>query len=396
MSYTFTLSKPLQEYSDALREWSATECRPYARQADLEKRRPDNWKQILDTAPVPLGRADRPDLGQVPTFEDGKWITKLAFYEALNYGDVWVHPTLGGGIGELVVKSLGTPKQIAEWYDPIVQRGGDTGFALTEPSFGSDTSMVATTAVQDGDQWVLNGSKMYCTGGAHADYVVVFATVDKELGVKGVNAFVVPKGTPGFEVVKENEDKLGIRSWVTSQLAFDNCAIPLENRLGWNVDDPNASVPSGYAGALGALAYNRPNMSALAISMAQAALDVVTPILKGQKAGFTLQRWSAVERDLEAMNAALQRGRYLNSLAQVTVDAGRPDRVLAATAKGFAPETAERIIRRCMELLGPEGSSKELLLEKWYRDSKIVDIFEGSGQIQRLIVGRSLVGGLGG
>ena len=151
MNYTFTLSKPLQEYSETLREWSASECRPYARQADQEKKRPDNWKQILDTAPVPLGRADRPELGQVPEFEDGKWITKLAFYEALNYGDVWVHPTLGGGIGELVVKSLGTPKQVAEWYDPIVQRGGDTGFALTEPGFGSDTSMVATTAVQDGD-----------------------------------------------------------------------------------------------------------------------------------------------------------------------------------------------------------------------------------------------------
>src|SRR5690606_2069585 len=151
--------------------------------------------------------ADRPDLGQVPEFEDGKWITKLAFYEALNYGDVWVHPTLGGGIGELVVKSLGTPKQIAEWHDPIVQRGGDTGFALTEPSFGSDTSMVATTAVQDGDQWVLNGSKMYCTGGAHAEYVVVFATIDKELGAKGINAFVVPKGTPGFDVVKEKDRK---------------------------------------------------------------------------------------------------------------------------------------------------------------------------------------------
>lgn len=398
MSYSFTLSKPLQDYSTALREWSASECRPYARQADVDKRRPDNWKQILDTAPVPLGRADLVEPDPLPEFEEGYWVKNLAFYENINYGDVWVHPTLGnGGIGHLVVQSMGTPAQIEKWYDDVfVAQRGDTGFALTEPGFGSDTSQVSTTATRDGDSWVLNGTKMYCTGGAFADYVVVFATIDRTQGAKGINAFIVPKGTPGFVVAKENEDKLGIRSWTTSELVFDNCAVPLDHRLGWSADGGDAEVGNGQGGALGALAFNRPNMSAMCIGLAQASLDTATPILKGQQAGFTPQRWASVERDLEAMGAALDRGRRLNYLAQGKVDAGTPDRALSAAAKGYVPETVERVIRRCMELLGPEGASKELLLEKWYRDCKIMDIFEGSGQVQRIVVGRTLLGRLAG
>ncbi|WP_181779043.1 acyl-CoA dehydrogenase family protein [Pseudonocardia pini] len=396
MSYCFTLSKALRDHTEALREWSTTECRPYARQADIDKRRPDNWREILDTAPIALGRSDREEPDPLPEFEEGEWVSKLAFYEAINYGDVWVHPTLGGGIGHLVVKSMGTPVQIERWYDPIEAGGSTTGFALTEPGFGSDTSQVTTTATRDGDSWVINGSKMYCTGGAFAEYVVVFATVDKTLGAKGITAFVVPRDTPGFVVAKENEDKLGIRSWTTSELFFDDCAVPLENRLGWGPHGAEGAPGNGQGAALGALAFNRPNMSALGIGLAQASIDVATPILKSRRAGFTPQRWSAIEHDLEAMNAALDRGRRLNYLAQGRVDAGAPSRSLSAAAKGYVPETGERIIRRCMELLGPEGSSKELLLEKWYRDSKIIDIFEGSGQVQRIMMGRSLVGRLAG
>ncbi|MBS42470.1 MAG: hypothetical protein CMH83_04740 [Nocardioides sp.] len=396
--YSQTLSKPLQDYSRQLREWSASECRPYARQADIDKRRPDNWREILDTAPIPLGRADVPEPDTVPTFEEGHWVSHFAFYENINYGDVWVHPTLGnGGIGHLVVQAMGTPAQIEKWYDDVfVAQRGDTGFALTEPGFGSDTSQVSTTAVQDGDSWVINGTKMYCTGGAFADYVVVFATIDKSNGARGINAFIVPRGTPGFTVAKENEDKLGIRSWTTSELVFTDCAVPLENRLGWSAEGGDAQVGKGQGGALSALAWNRPNMAAMAIGLAQASIDTVTPILRGQRAGFTPQRWAAVELDLEAMNAALERGRRLGYLAQTTVDQGAPSRTLSAASKGYVPETVERVIRHCMQLLGPEGASKELLLEKWYRDCKIIDIFEGSGQVQRIVVGRSLLGRLAG
>jgi acyl-CoA dehydrogenase len=396
MSYSFTLSKPLTDYANLLKDWSATECRPYARQADEEHAPPSNWKEILDTSPVALGRFDKADAEPLPTFDEGYWVRSLAFYEAINYGDIWVAPTLGGGIGHLTVKAMGTPEQVEKWYDTVLAERLTAAFALTEPQFGSDTSMVATTATRDGDTWVINGAKIYCSGGAAAAYVVVFATVDKSLGAKGISAFVVPHGTPGFLVTKENEDKLGIRSWSTSQLYFDNCVVPLENRLGWSAQGEEGQRTSGQAGALSALANNRPNMAAMAIGLAQASLDIAGKELKNQQAGFSPQRWSGIEAELLNMNTALQRGRRMNYKAQYLVDKGLEDRAVSAAGKGFAPQTCERIVRRCMQLLGPDGTSKDLLLEKWYRDLKIMDIFEGSGQVQRIVVGRTLMGRVAG
>jgi acyl-CoA dehydrogenase len=392
MPYSFTLSKPLTDYGNIVREWSASECRPYARQADTEHRPPANWKDILDTAPVGLGRQDIPDAEPVPAFEEGHWVTELVYHEALSYGDIWVAPVIGGGIGHLVVRAMGTPEQIDRWYAPVVQRRLSTAFALTEPQFGSDTSMVATTATRDGDTWLINGSKIYCSGAVGAEYITVFATTDKSLGAKGIGAYIVPAGTPGLIITKSNESKLGIRSWQTSALSFDNCIVPIENRLGCSDDPSFTPRSSGQSGALSALSNNRPNMSAMAIALAQASLDVTAGILRERRTGFTPQRWSAVQVELENMTTALDRGRRMNFHAQYLVDIGKPDPVAAGAAKAFAPQTVDRVIRRCMQLLGPDGTSKELLLEKWYRDVKIMDIFEGSGQVQRIIVGRSLMG----
>ncbi|QTI69923.1 acyl-CoA dehydrogenase family protein [Gordonia polyisoprenivorans] len=394
---TFELSPELQRYGQELREWSAAALRPHARAADTNKKVPENWQDIIHSSPVPLGREDS-DTDRLEPFKDGYWATQMSYYENLNYGDVWGLGLPGRGIGQLVVDAMGTPAQIKQWYDPVMEGKLETGFALTEPGFGSDTSQVATTAVQDGDSWVINGSKMYCTNGARADYITVFANADKSLGAKGIACFVVPRGTPGFSIAKENEDKLGIRSWQTSELLFQGCRVPLENRLGWNaagaVDD--GPQVSGQRGALTALANNRPNMAGIAVGLAQAAIDVTTKLLKEQQAGFSVQRWAAVERDLDAMNMAQERSRRINYKAAFVMDNGTPNKYNPAIAKGFAPQTCDRIIRRCMQLLGPEGTSKELLLEKWYRDVKIMDIFEGSGQVQRIIVARELVGRLAG
>ncbi|MDX2675080.1 acyl-CoA dehydrogenase family protein [Streptomyces sp. NY05-11A] len=396
MSLSFEISKELADYAGTLREWSAAECRPYAREADERHAPPANWAEILDTSPVPLGRGDKPEAAPVPEFEEGHWVSKAVITEAIAYGDIWVTPVVGGGIGLLVVEAMGTPEQIARWYDPILASGAPTGFALTEPGFGSDTSLVSTTATRDGDTWVLNGTKIFCSSGATADYVTVFATVDKSLGAKGISCFVVPKGTPGFVVAKPNESKLGIRSWLTSELLFDNCVIPLENRLGWSAEGEVAARRSGRSGALAALVHNRPSMAAMAIALAQASLDVTRDLLTEQRAGFAPQRWAMVETELENMGHALERGRRLIMRAQYLVDIGKDagDTAAAAAAKGYAPHTCERVIRRCIQLLGPEGWSQELLLEKWYRDVKIMDIFEGSGQIQRIIAGRTLMGRL--
>ena len=394
MPYSFTLSKPLVDYGNTVREWSTAQVRPYARQADSEHAPPGNWKEILDTCPVGLGRQDIPDADPIPTFEEGHWVTDLVYHEALNYGDIWAGPVIGGGIGHLVVESMGTPEQVDKWYTPIVKNGFTTAFALTEPHFGSDTTQVSTTATLDGDSWVLNGSKIFCSGATTAAYTTVFATTDLSLGTRGIAAFVVPSGTPGLAITKRNESKLGIRSWQTSSLTFDNCMVPAENRLGWSADPDYKPRTSGQAGALGALGHNRPNMAAMAIALARASVDTAAGILRERRTGFTPQRWSAIQSEIENMNAALHRGRRMNLHAQFLVDSGKADRSVSAAAKAYSPQTVDRVIRRCMQLLGPDGISEELLLEKWYRDVKIMDIFEGSGQVQRIIVGRDLMGRL--
>lgn len=390
MSMSFTLSKPLIDYTRAVRQWSVAECRPYARETDRRHALPDNWRDILATAPVPLEGGHQSEGEPVPQFEDGYWVSRLAFYEAVAYGDIWAAQALGNGIGHLVVQAMGTPEQIERWSRPCVKEGWVTGFALTEPHFGSDTSQVATVATRDGNSWVINGTKIFCSFGAVADYVVVFATVDKSLGGRGIQAFVIDKGTPGFVIGKENEHKMGIRSWMTSELVFTDCRIPVDRALGWR-DGTLNSDRSGQAAALEALGRNRPNIAGVATGIAQAALDLTTQLLKEQQTDFTRHRWAHVEDELTAMNCALDRGRRVARRAQYLLDQGRPDRMAAATAKAFAPQTCERVIRRCMQLLGPDGMSEDLLLEKWYRDMKIMDIFEGSGQIQRLVVGRALM-----
>ena len=392
MSLTFALSKPLVNYHNLLKEWSVAECRPYAREVDTNHLAPDNWRDVLASAPVPIGQKVGEHSGPKPQFEEGHWVADLVFHEALIYGDIWPMPLLGRGIGHLVVAAMGTPEQVERWYKPVAAGEGRAAIAITEPGFGSDTSMVATTATRDGDRWVLNGSKIYCSSATTSTYITVFATVDKSLGAKGIAAFVVPAGTPGLVITKPNESKLGIRSWMTSAFSLDDCAVPIENRLGW-VDDPNQTVrASGQSGALSALSNNRPNISAIAIAMAQASIDCATDILRERRHGFAVQRWSAIENEMHNMNAALDRGRRVNFAAQFPTDSGVPDRMLPAMAKAFSPQTAERVIRRCMQMLGPDGTSTELLLEKWYRDSKILDIFEGSGQVLRVIVARSLMG----
>ena len=396
MPLSFDVSKPLADYGHVLREWSVSQLRPLARQADTDHALPGNWREVMATCPVGVGSPNVRNGEPPPAFDEGYWITHLVIHENVSYGDLWVIPKMGNGIGHLVIEAMGTPEQVEKWYKPIVHSGNVTAFALTEPGFGSDTSRVSTTATRDGDTWVINGNKIYCTQGSECEYVVVFATVDKSLGGKGINAFVVPAGTPGFVVVKPNEDKLGITSWSTSELLFDNCVIPAENRLGYDAQGNKVSARGGQAGALSALSVNRPNMSMMAISVAEAAIDITEELLRPRQADFAPHRWSVIETDLHRMRLALSRGRRVVFNAMLKVDHGEMDRTWAAIGKGFAPQTCERVVRRCMQLLGPDGVSKDLLLEKWYRDLKIMDIFEGSGQVQRVIVGRSLMGRVSG
>ena len=184
MTVSFELSDDLVGYGREIRDWSVEAVRPYARYADVHHAAPDHWRQIVETCPVAIGTHDRRQVKRQPAFAEGKWVRDLVA-ESLTYGDHWISNVIGAGIGHLVVKLMGTPEQIDKWYRPIVDNGGQTAFGLTEPQFGSDTSMVETTATRDGDTWVLNGTKMYCTYGGQADYVVVFASTDSSAFAAG-------------------------------------------------------------------------------------------------------------------------------------------------------------------------------------------------------------------
>jgi acyl-CoA dehydrogenase len=387
----FALSPELELYGDEIRRWGLESVRPLARQADTDHKVPEGARQALDDAPIPLGRLGRPG-DALPDMPDGADLVRNVWYENVHYGDCLLTEVLNPGIGHLVVKAIGNPDQVERWYAPIEAEGKQTGFALTEPGGGSDTASLSTTATRDGDTWVINGSKIYCSLGAVADYIVVFANVDKSQGGAGVRAFIVEKGTPGFVVVKPNEDKLGLRCWTTSQLAFESCSVPVENLLGVTEADGGTSTANGLRSGLAQLNRNRPNVSGMSIGMARAALDLTSDILAGQQAGFAPHRWSLVQTEIEQMEITLNRARYLNRRALCLARQGANNRLEASIAKAFGPPSAERIIRRCMQLLGPEGASTELLLEKWYRDAKILDIFEGTGQIMRVLIGRSLMG----
>jgi acyl-CoA dehydrogenase len=404
VTYTFAVSENLRSYAEAVKEWGAhPHVREFARQLDGGPAAPHPREGLAEELKEKV-RASAPPPTPPGPFDDPAPVIMATMAEALSYSDglfgfglIGAGTTFssGGGLLGHVLSRLGTDEQKEHWREVLAKPGVRTAFALTEHGFGSDTSLVTTTAVRDGDMWVINGTKMYCTGGAVADYLAVFATIDKSQGAAGIKAFIVPTTTPGFKVLKYNEDKLGIRNAVTSELGFEDCAVPLDYMLGWTDGETGtpAQMPSGRSGALAALSMNRPNISAAGAGTAQAAIDLARSVLEDERDSYTLERWTKIQNELDLMDAAIARVRRVVLKAQWMAAEKISNNVEASTAKAYGPPTFEKIIRRCMQFLGHEGTSHLHLLEKWYRDVKIQDIFEGSGQIQRIVISRDLFGG---
>jgi acyl-CoA dehydrogenase len=385
------ISPQLARLADEVRDWSVAELRPLARQADSDHAPPPEASKAFETAPFGGSPASgMVELDPERGIPEGRYQAATVVTENGSYGDMlFMMAAPGGGIGGKVVELIGTPEQIDRWTGGLAR--GEfrfSGFALTEPGAGSDAASLRTTARRDGDHWVLDGTKMFCTGGAVSDFVVVFATMDRELGHRGIRAFVVEKGSPGFTVAKPNEDKLGCRAMLTSELVFDGVRVPDENCLGVPADQPRS-----FGTALSALNTTRHQVASMACGIAQAVLDEATPLLLDRRASFSGARWHRVESELAAMGAAVERGRLLARRAAWHIDRGESFVREAAMAKAYAPPVAERICLRAIELLGSDGWSRDLPFEKWYRDVKILDIWEGTGQIQRRTVSRSLFSG---
>jgi acyl-CoA dehydrogenase len=289
------------------------------------------------------------------------------------------------GLGNSAIASVADEEQAARF------KGKWAAMAITEPGFGSDSAQVSTTATLDGDHYVLDGEKIFVTSGERADAVVVWATLDKSLGRGAIKSFVVEKGTPGMEVVR-CEHKLGIRASDTATIRFENCRVPKENLLG----SPQIQNDKGFAGVMQTFDNTRPLVAAMAVGLARAALEETKAIL--EKAGVTIDydKPSQLQQAAAATYISLEsdyEAAYLLTLrAAWMADNNKPNSTEASMAKAKAGRTATEVTLRCVELCGSVGYAESSLLEKWARDSKILDIFEGTQQIQQLIVARRLLG----
>ena len=281
-----------------------------------------------------------------------------------------------------ILLRYGTAQQKKQWLTPLARGEMLGAFALTEPHAGSDASNLQTTARLDGDAYVLNGVKQFITSGKNGSLVIVIAVTDRSAGKKGMSAFIVPTSAPGY-VVARLEDKLGQHSSDTAQINFDNCRIPAENLIG--------AEGEGYKIALSALEGGRIGIAAQSVGMARSALDVAIAYAKDRQSfGTAIFNHQAVGFRLAECATRLEAARQLIWHAASLRDAGRPCLKEAAMAKLFASETAEAVCSAAIQTLGGYGYVSDFPVERIYRDVRVCQIYEGTSEVQKILIGRAL------
>jgi butyryl-CoA dehydrogenase len=274
------------------------------------------------------------------------------------------------------------PAQKERWLRPLAAGELLGAFALTEPHTGSDAAALRTTAVRDGDAWVINGTKQFITSGKHGDVAIVLAVTDKAAGKKGISAFWVPTDTPGY-IVAGIERKMGQHSSDTAQLVFDDCRIPLENLIG--------EEGQGYRIALSGLEGGRIGIAAQSVGMARAAFEAALGYAKDRTSfGVPIFDHQAVQFRLAGMATQIEAARSLTLHAASLKDAGEPCLKEAAMAKLFASEMAERVVSDSMQVFGGYGYTADFPIERIYRDVRVCQIYEGTSDIQKILIARGL------
>ena len=278
---------------------------------------------------------------------------------------------------------FGTEEQKQKYLTKLVTGEWIGAFALTEPGAGSDAAAQRTTAVRDGDFYVLNGTKHFITNGGFADVVIVFAMTDKSRGSRGISAFIVEKTFPGFSVGKE-ENKMGIRGTNTSELIFEDCRVPAENLLG--------KEGQGFKIAMIALDAGRIGVGAQAVGIAQAAFEAAVEYAKTREQfGGPISRLQAIQWMIADMATRIEAARLLVYNAALKKDSGERFTKEAAMAKLYASETADFVVDRALQIHGGYGYMKEYPVERYYRDARITRIYEGTNEIQRLVIAHQVL-----
>ena len=281
-----------------------------------------------------------------------------------------------------ILNRFGTDAQKESWLKPLA-RGEKLGcFCLTEPHVGSDAAAIRTSAVREGDEWVLNGVKQFITSGKHADMAIVFAVTDKAAGKKGISCFLVPASAPGYQVGRI-EEKMGQKASDTTQILLENCRIPADSMIG--------AEGQGYKIALANLEAGRIGIAAQCLGMARAALEAAVKYAQERESfGKPIFEHQAVNFRLADMATQLEAARQLVWHAASLKDAGRPCLKEASMAKLFASEMAERVCSDAIQVHGGYGYVTDFPVERIYRDVRVCQIYEGASDIQKLVIGRAL------
>ena len=400
MAISFDLNPGTLHGKEEMHEIAVNHMRPWSRKYDVQEHDMP-WEYVNPMWDRATGKGTKLDAGP----GEGM-VTVCVQTEELCWGDAGLYlrspsPMLGGS----AVAAAGTPEQREKFLSPFRSGKPKWGaMAITEPQAGSDAANIQTTAVLDDDtnEWVLNGTKIFCTAGDAAlshegGFVVVWATVDKSAGRGGIKSFIVTAGTKGIKVVG-CEKKLGIRASDTAMLVLDDCRIPYNHLLGKAEVkrlDPKSDGDKGFKGAMATFDASRPIVAAMAVGVGRAALDFVMEELTRQGIAIRYDspptQQTAIERDVIDMEAELQAARLLTWRAAKMIDRGQRNNLEASMAKAKAGLVVTKITQKAVELLGPVGYSQKLLVEKWMRDAKINDIYEGTQQINQLIVARRIL-----
>lgn len=396
MAINLELPKKLEAVIEKAHQGAAEMLRPISRKWDL---REHEYPVELDTLSslfegisqanaIAFAGAEAFASGEAKdTNHNGANMSAVLNVMEISWGDVALMLSVPRqGLGNAAISSVATREQL----DGL---GKDVwaAMAITEPGFGSDSAAVTTTAKLDGDEYVINGEKIYVTAGSRATHIVVWATLDKSLGRAAIKSFIVPREYPGV-TVERLEDKLGIKASDTAAIRFDNVRIPKENLLG----SPEVQVDKGFAGVMETFDNTRPVVAAMAVGIARAALEELRKILTeaGVEISYDKPSYaqSAPAAEFLRMESDWESGYLLMVRSAWQADNNIPNSKEASMGKAKAARVASDITLKAVELAGTVGYSEHTLLEKWARDSKILDIFEGTQQIQQLVVARRLLG----
>ncbi len=389
----FRLSEEQLEFQKECRDFARDHIRPVAAQHDRDQSVP--WEVMKAARDQKLSGLEY--IQRMATDEQG--LLGVIYAEELHWGCAGIALAISAsGLAAAGIASSGTPEQVGQWITECYGTGDDIklgAYAVTEAGAGSDVKSLRTTAKLDGDEWVLNGTKVFITNGGIADVTVVVATVDPELGHRGQASFVVAKDTPGLSQGKK-EDKIGIRASHTAEVVLEDCRIPVENLLGGmdkldkKLERARSGAKSGPSGALATFEITRPLVGASALGIAQAAYEWTleyledrsedgSPLLEQQRVQQVL---ADVATEIEAARLLVWRAAWMGRNG-VPMNGGQ-----GSMSKLKAGDVAMWATTTLMDLVGPAAQSTDLPLEKFFRDAKIYQIFEGTAQVQRLVVSR--------